>query len=223
MAVVIICLLSGIGAQFLFRGSTDSPEVLPADVIPESLSGVTIKDLPLAETESVRSAIDSVLGFSDYRYREYRSDGVTFSIYLAYWQDGKRHFMDIGTHAPDNCWVTNGWAMEPKLPRHVFSLQDGQSLWPVESRVFHAQGSTIYAAYWHLLNGEPIDYTKYGVGKSMGFIMDNLKSYMHGSDEQYFLRVSSNIPLIDLERVEAFQAVLKSLVKYLPLVAPRES
>lgn len=216
-----LLLAFGVGAQFIFLSSKESPEKLPDDILPQILPRVEVKDLPLAETESVQSAINEGLGFSDYRYREYRQDGITFSIYLAYWQNKKRHFLDIGTHAPDNCWVTNGWTMDPKLPRYVFTLQDGQGLWPVESRVFHAQGNTIYAAYWHLLDGEPIDYTKYKTGKSMSFIMDNLKNYMNGSAEQYFIRISSNIPLDQLEGNAAFQSILSSMAAQIPLINPQ--
>ena len=147
-------LVAGMASQFLFSlGRLPSAALLPVDVIPTSLPGVVTKDLDIAGTESVSKAIEEGLGFSDYRYREYRRGGVVFSIYLAYWQDRKRHFMDLGTHAPDNCWVSNGWQMEPKLPKYTFELGADNSTrktWPGESRIFHTGGNTINVVYWHL-------------------------------------------------------------------------
>jgi len=233
-----LIFIVGVGLQFFFQcGRSISSPLLPNNVIPEVISGVTIRDMQIAATESVVKAVDEALGFSDYRYREYRSDGIEFSVYLAYWQSRKRHFMDLGTHAPDNCWVSSGWKMDPKLPKRPFSVQIASSsgsggtqlsalnsqpsatTWPAEDRVFHAAGNTIYVAYWHLLDGKPLDYTRYGTGKTVGYLMDNLNHYWRGTAEQYFLRISSNRPLDELERDPAFQVVLASLAKHLPLSA----
>jgi hypothetical protein len=246
---LLFLLAAGFAAQFIFQiGRPPSAATLPAEVIPAALPGVDIKDLRVAETESVSKAVEEGLGFSDHRYREYRKGGVQFAVYLAYWQDRKRHFMDLGTHAPDNCWVSNGWKMDPKLPKRVFSVQvasssarsdaerggsalqlelktstgvvaTGATTWPAEDRVFHAGGNTIYVVYWHLLDGKPLDYTRYGTGKTVGYLMDNVRHYWRGTAEQYFLRISSNLPMDQLAQDPAFQAVLASLAKHLPLAA----
>jgi hypothetical protein len=240
---LLALLVAGFAAQFIFQiGRAPSADTLPAEVIPAALAGVDIKDLRVAETESVSKAVEEGLGFSDHRYREYRKGGVQFAVYLAYWQDRKRHFMDLGTHAPDNCWVSNGWKMDPKLPKRVFSVQrlatgiEGRATgdkqlttsnkeletsrtWPAEDRVFHAGGNTIYVVYWHLLDGKPLDYTRYGTGKTVGYLMDNVRHYWRGTAEQYFLRISSNLPMDQLAQDPAFQAVLASLAKHLPLAA----
>jgi hypothetical protein len=227
-ASLLALLVAGFAAQFVFQiGRAPSADTLPVDVVPAVLAGVVIKDLPVAETESVSKAVEEGLGFSDYRYREYRKGGVQFTVYLAYWQDRKRHFMDLGTHAPDNCWVSNGWTMEPKLPKRAFAVQKGAKdrdlgavrlTWPAENRVFQAGGNTIYVVYWHLLEGKPLDYTRYGTGKTVGYLMDNVGYYWRGTAEQYFLRISSNLPMEELEKQSAFQEVLASLAKATPLV-----
>jgi hypothetical protein len=255
---LIALLVVGLAAQFIFQiGRQPSAASLPVEMLPAGLPGVEVKDLPVAETESVSKAVEEGLGFSDYRYREYRSGGMQFAVYLAYWQDRKRHFMDLGTHAPDNCWVSNGWKMDEKLPKRAFALQrpvedkslslngngnsqlqgsgsqqsdlqlklktstgvvaTGATTWPAEDRVFHAGGSTIYVVYWHLLEGKPLDYTRYGTGKTMGYLVDNISHYWRGTAEQYFLRISSNLPMDQLEKEPAFQAVLASLTAHMPL------
>jgi hypothetical protein len=236
MVGAVALLLAAMASQFLFQlGRSPSASTMPADVIPAVLPGVAIKDLLVAETESVSKAVAEGLGFSDYRYREYRKNGVLLTVYLAYWQDRKRHYMDLGTHAPDNCWVSNGWVMDPKLPKKPFALESpalGASMpgkssqedahrqtWPAESRVFHAGGNTFYVAYWHLLDGQPIDYSRYGTGKTMGYFLDNLGYYWRGTGEQYFLRIASNRPLQELERDSVFKTVLASLAQHLPLEA----
>ena len=230
---LLVLLVLGLAAQFVFQiGRVPSAATLPTDVIPATLAGVEANDLSVAATESVSKAVEEGLGFSDYRYREYRKDGVQFAVYLAYWQDRKRHYMDLGTHAPDNCWVSNGWTMEPKLPKRVFSVQSlatsSQQLgtrqtWPAEDRVFHAGGNTIYVVYWHLLDGQPLDYTRYGTGKTVGYLLDNISHYWRGTGEQYFLRISSNTPMAELEKEPAFQTVLASLAIHVPLGEKRKN
>ncbi len=261
MIGLILLLVIGVVTQSLFQiGRKPSPTKLDPQVISASVAGVESKDLDIAGTESVSKAIAEGLGFSDYRYREYRRGGVQFTVYLAYWQDRQRHFMDLGTHAPDNCWVSSGWKMDPKLPKRAFELGAGSdelgagsdelgagslelgaksleleakslelvahssklkahssNTWPGESRIFQANGETIHVVYWHLLNGQPLDYTRYGTGKTMGYLMDNLGYYWRGTGEQYFLRVSSNRPVGEWQADPTFQAILTSLIKHMPL------
>lgn len=232
----MLLLLLAVLSQFVFQiGRPPSADKLAVDVIPTKLGGVEVKDLEIAGTESVSKAVEEGLGFSDYRYREYTKGRVQFAVYLAYWQDRKRHFMDLGTHAPDNCWVSNGWSMDPKHPKRVFSVQIASSsassgtqvsgltpqvsttTWPAEDRTFYATGNTIYVVYWHLIDGQPLDYTRYGTGKTVGYLLDNISHYWRGTAEQYFLRISSPLPMDELEREPAFQTVLASLAKHLPL------
>ena len=231
-------LAVALAAQFVFTlGRPPSAAKMAPEVIPNTLLRVQTKDLEIAATESVSKAVEEGLGFSDYRYREYRHNGVTFTVYLAYWQDRKRHFMDLGTHAPDNCWVSNGWTKAPKLPKRAFQLAasdqrlvasdqplatshqplGARQTWPAEMRVFHANDTTIYVAYWHLLAGRPLDYTRYGTGKTVGYLLDNISRYWRGTAEQYFLRISSPLPMEKLEKDEVFQQVLTSLAKHMPL------
>lgn len=246
---LLALLVVGFAAQFLFQiGRPPSAEKLATDVIPAVLPGFDTKDLLVAETESVSKAVEEGLGFSDYRYREYKKGRVQFAVYLAYWQDRKRHFMDLGTHAPDNCWVSNGWSMDPKHPKREFSVQVVSSsanagaqvsglspqvsgfgpqvsttTWPAEDRTFHTQGQTIHVVYWHLIDGKPLDYTRYGTGKTVGYLFDNISHYWRGTAEQYFLRISSNVTMAELERESAFQEVLASLAKHVPLAREKRS
>ena len=71
--------------------------------------------------------------------------------------------------------------------------------------------------YWHLLNGLPLDYTRYGTGKTIGYLMDNLGHYWRGTGEQYFLRISSNRPVGDWQADPLFQTILRSLLAHTPL------
>lgn len=222
-SAVLGFLILGLASQFLFAlGRVPSPAKMPVAVIPDTVTGAKIEDLQIAGTESLSRAIEEGLGFSDYRYREYTQGGVTFSIYLAYWQDRRRHYMDLGTHAPDNCWVSNGWKMDAKLPKQAFIVHGDDSLasietWPAENRIFHAGSTTLYVAYWHLVAGHPLDYTRYGTGKTVGYLLDNISFYLKGTSEQHFLRIASNVPLIELEKSSVFQTVMASLVKDTPL------
>lgn len=218
---IVALLVLGIAAQFLFQlGRAPSAEILPADILPNQLAGVVVKDLDIGGTELLNAAIAEGLGFSDYRYKEYRRGNDYFTIYLGYWQARQRHFMDLGTHAPDNCWVSNGMTMLPKLPKHTFALgAEGSAMWPAETRTFDNRGLKLHVVYWHLLNGKPIDYTRYGTGKTLGYLLDNISGYWRGTGEQYFIRIMSPMPIAELEQDAAFQRVLASLAKHAPLAA----
>ncbi len=73
--------------------------------------------------------------------------------------------------------------------------------------------------HWHLLNGQPLDYTRYGTGKTTGYLLDNIHHYWRGTGEQYFLRISSNRPVGEWEADPTFQAILTALVAHMPLGA----
>jgi len=220
---IFALLVLGISAQFIFQiGRAPSADRMPQNVLPNQILGVEVKDLDIGGNELLNAAIAEGLGFSDHRYKEYRTANQFFSIYLGYWQDRQRHFMDLGTHAPDNCWVSNGMKMQPKQPKTVFQIRSNSNnskiiTWPAETRTFEANGLYLYVVYWHILNKEPIDYTRYGTGKTMGYLLDNLSSYWRGTGEQYFIRVTSSLPIHDLQKEPSFQVVLESLALYTPI------
>jgi hypothetical protein len=216
LTVAILCV-AVITQAILPLGAVASAAKLPESILSQDIAGATVRDLPLAQTELTREAVDTILGFSDYRYREFRSSEGDFSVYLVYWKSRSRHFTDVGMHAPDNCWVSNGFVMAPKLCNVNFSLPDGRVLWPAQARVFNANGQTISVIYWHLLAGETIDYKNYGNGRTFGFILDNLGHFWSGTKEQYFLRISSSLPLENWSENALYQKIMSELARSLPL------
>jgi hypothetical protein len=224
--VLGIVLLAGVSGQFWFRksaGDASSPGALEPNILPQVLPGFVVKDVAIAGTESVSKAVSEGLGFSDYRYREYRRGDRWFAVYLAHWLPRTRHFAEVGTHVPDNCWVTSGWKLEAKEPRKSFARRASAMatadtrLWPAEARRFTANGESVEVVYWHLLGGRPLDYTRYGTGKTMEYFWDNRQAYLHGTDEQFFLRISTNVPWMEWEREAGFKNVLARLAAGIPL------
>lgn len=208
---VLVQVLTGLRAPI-------GVERLPSDAIPNSLPTTKVHDLQISATESVDNAIKEGLGFDDYRYREYTHGGKSFTVYLAYWRTNTRHFLDVATHAPDNCWVANGFTLLRKS-KMAQLVSDEQKLWPAEYREFGIGGEKIHVIYWHLVDGEPLDYTSYRHGKTLGFLLDNSKMLLRGAKTQYFLRISSITPFSELTSDPAFKSVLAALASKLPLVA----
>lgn len=164
----------------------------------------------------MNAAIEEGLGFDDYRYRRYQSTAGEFSVYLAYWSPRRRHFLDVSTHAPDNCWVTNGMTMSPEK-RSVELQIPSATIRAGNQRAFDAAGQQVNVIYWHLLGGRTVDYSRYGTGKTLGFIWDNRGLYSGGNQAQYFLRISSPQSFALLQAQLGFQAVLEALRRHVSL------
>lgn len=213
LLVVVCVLLLGIWANvFLWRPSAEQRQRLPVDILPRQAVGYTVTDLPIADTEMLQTVVKNELGYDDYVYRNFESSGRFFTIYLCFWRPERRHFFDIGTHAPDNCWVQNGWNPHPKRPYESFP-----GMRPAESRLFDKCRVSLDVYYWHLVGSRLINYGRYGRGRTLGFLFDNMKWSLSGRDEQYFLRISTNIPATELKRDPAFQDALGAISHYVPL------
>ena len=211
-----VLVLAGLASVFLFRDAPLERATLPMDVFPAALTGWTVTDLDIGGTESMNAAIEEGLGFDDYRYRRYQSAAGEFSVYLAYWSPRRRHFLDVGTHAPDNCWVTNGMTMSPEK-RSVELKIPSATIRAGNQRSFEAAGQQVNVIYWHLLGGRAVEYARYGSGKTLGFIWDNRGLYWGGNQAQYFLRISSPQSFALLQTQPGFQAVLEALRRHLSL------
>ena len=136
---------------------------------------------------------------------------------LTHWHAKRRHFLDVGTHVPDNCWTTAGWRLTAKNPPRTFTLADGRTLRVAESRAFFNGAQTFHMAYWHLLGEDRVDYARYGTGKTFAFMWDNKGLYWRGKGEQYFLNIMSTLPVEKLEAEPLFQEILTRLANFLPL------
>ena len=144
-------------------------------------------------------------------------------MYVAYWGAGKMPTRLVASHTPDRCWTENGWrclAMKFKQRQNFGTV----ALQPAEWRLFEPPlgGAPVYVLYWHLVDGRIYDYGERfnNVPSPVRWWKDAVEQALHGSQEQYFIRLTSSEPLENLWNDPGFAQVLTGLSQ-LGLVAPR--
>ncbi|MDR1789168.1 MAG: hypothetical protein LBR12_02230 [Opitutaceae bacterium] len=213
-------LLLAVGAQAFFRGAPGAGADLPADLLPAAFPGWRVENLRYAERADVAAAIEENIGYHDYVYRRYTRGDVEIVVDLTHWLPKQRHFLDVGMHVPDNCWVAAGMRLEKKAAPLTLRLADGRALKPAEARVFANGAREFYTACWHLIGEGRVDYARYGTGRTLAFVWDNLRFFHDGAGEQFFLNLNSNVPLERLEREPLWREILERLARFLPLAEP---
>lgn len=191
--------------------SGDLARRLPAQVGPW-LGG----DEPLGPNESVSDAASRVLNFDDYVYRIYRSGSATLGVYIAYWAPGRMPTHKVASHTPDRCWIENGWKIRDARFSVPVSAEE-LVLKPGEWRVFRPPGDTReqFVLYWHLVGDELYDY-----GARLNtrphpvkWVRDSMAYALKGSEEQYFIRLTSERPIEDLLADPSLAGLWKALAE----------
>ena len=155
------------------------------------------QDLELGSTERGIEKAKKILNFDDHFYREYRNGDLVFSLYVAYWGEGKMPAQLVASHTPDRCWVENGMKCLDYRFSENLSVENF-SLLPAQWRVFKKPNSqnNSYVLYWHLIDGELYDFGNRlnAIPHPLNWIRDALKDAFLGTREQYFVRLVSNVP-----------------------------
>ena len=189
-----------------------------ASVLPSSLDGVVIEDLPLGPNEYVDQKARDKLDYDDVVYRSYQSGSGIFSVYVAYWNAGRYSPGFITSHTPDRCWTLAGMSCLEFQTKYTL-ISGKQKLKGAEWRIFSApEGGHIHVVFWHLVGDELYDYG----GKFHSY----MKPYVDPANRvknvifdlfkpqgsQYFVRVSSDRSLESWSDNPAFIAVMNSLI-----------
>jgi hypothetical protein len=217
LAIVVgVLLLLAVGLQvWPVHGGKASPGKGKhlASVLPEVLVGVKSRALELGNTENVRTAVERTLQYDDVFYREYRVGEATVTVYAAYWGPARMPTQLVASHTPDRCWVENGWACEQS--RHdVTSGITGDSFLPAEWRLFKAPvGPKLHVIFWHLVGDQVYDYgERLNRAPSVWrWWRDAASQIIKAPPEQYFIRVTSDIPFEKLQADPAWQDLLRAL------------
>jgi hypothetical protein len=187
-----------------------------AQAVPASVPGWNSHDLPLGANEFLSGEAEKILNYDDVVYREFDHAETTFGVYVAYWGAGKMPTRMIAIHTPDRCWTGNGWnclAMKFRQTEHF----EGQALQPAEWREFEPPdgGPPTYVLYWHLVDGRVYDYGSRfnAVPDPWLWWKDVVDQLLRGSQEQLFIRLTSNRPFSTLWSDPGFVAVLQHLSK----------
>lgn len=222
--LALLTILTAVGLQwFRMRDIKEGDRVSavrPSNLarqLPTSLGGWPGRDEALGPNEVARSAVERVLNYDDYVYRIYERGGRRIGIYAAYWSAGRMPLQKVASHTPDRCWTENGWQCEEM--RHAESLRTGNLvLRPAQWRSFRppaASGQREYVLYWHRVGDRLYDYGD-RFNNRPGIVQwwrDTVLYAFAGSEEQYFIRVTSNRPFEELSGEPAWRELLESLAR----------
>jgi hypothetical protein len=185
-----------------------------AKSVPSSVPGWTSQEVPLGPTEFLANEVEKVLNYDEVLNRDFSRGNVRFGVYVAYWGAGKMPVRLVASHTPDRCWTENGMHcidMKFKFPVRF----EGAALQPAEWRLFEppAGGSPTYVLYWHLVDGHDYDYGERfnSIPDPVLWWKDAVQQVLTGNREQYFIRLTSNIPFDALWKDPGFADVVRGL------------
>ena len=214
LPAVTLALAVGLQGLNLFSEKPHARAAHLARAVPADLPGWSAREMPLGASEFLAGEVEKVLNFDEVLYREYSRAGEKFEVYVAYWGAGKMPTRMVASHTPDRCWTENGWqCVEMKFKQN--GLFAGITLQPAEWRIFQPPrgNQPTYVIYWHLVEGRIYDYGERfnQVPSPVLWIKDAMQQAFLGSREQYFIRLTSNLPLESLAGDPGFAAVLHGL------------
>ncbi len=214
LPALVLATAVALQGTHLFRETPRPRNIHLAQTVPASLPGWEGRDVPLGPNEFVAGEVEKVLNFDQVLYREFRHNGETFGVYVAYWGPGKMPTRFVASHTPDRCWTENGWHCVEMRFRQKEPFEGGE-LQPAEWRLFNPPdgGSPIYVLYWHLVDGKVYDYGERfnAVPEPYRWWKDAVQQVLLGSREQIFIRLTCNAPLEHLWNDPGFAEVLRSL------------
>lgn len=189
-----------------------------ADVVPRSLPGWEVQDLPIAETEEMLKQVEAILEYDDAVCRTYRKGALEVQVYVAYWRPGSVPYGQAGAHTPDTCWIYNGWTCLNRLRSQPSDI-NGRALVPYEFGVFSKSTVTLDVIFWHLVGGKPYGYVQDGWRSGVKGYLERLPRLRddfraHGfnlAQEQFVVRISTNSQFAQLWADKDFIALMESL------------
>lgn len=180
------------------------------EIMPSELPGWTIEDLGMAESPESSARISEFLNFDDAIFRVYQYGNSFVGLYVAYWTPGKASYRWAGAHTPDTCWVQNGWTRNDRKYRVPFG-NDTISFQPAEFGVYQKDESVQNVYFWHLVGGTAFGYEQQGGHNIFGALIDVKKHGLNLREEQFFVRLSSNRTLEELNEIDGFSEILEAL------------
>lgn len=188
-----------------------------SDYLPGAGGGWTIQDLPLGPTEYAAEFSQKLLRLDDFVFRHYRKGAVEFAVYCAYWRPGSQSTNEVGIHNPDNCWAGQGWKAEDNRTTRVLDLPAGMT-WPGQYRAMERGRDRQHVIFWHVQGGRP---TGQAMRRERWFEQARaLAGSLWQSTlamrefEQYFIRISANVPFDVLQREPQFARVLAAIAPF---------
>jgi len=212
----VVTLLVTLSLLLVIEGRSDFSQLaipdLETDLIRDA-SGWSAINVPVADTQEMREAVDELLNYDAGLYRVYRKGNLELGVYVAYWRPGKMHYRLIHGHNPDVCWVGAGWKITSAWNGRAWHVEGSLVLKPAQYREMTLGNKSSYILFWHLLDGESFSYDRVGRSPIWSFIRDLWERGLDQNAEQWVIRVSSNVPFEELESDPGFQEIMSSLAE----------
>lgn len=172
-----------------------------------------VSELPIGETEAVGAATIDVLGSDNIIHREYKKSATVITVFIVHWS-AKNSTMprQIAFHSPDHCWSRTGF--ERTMLDDYYSLKN-QSI-DVKAgkyREFKSSHQTHYVLYWQMFGKEVLSYTQGDevVPSDKTVLDDFFSGRAFKAEEQYFIRITSNVMFDQLSSNPMLNRILTSL------------
>jgi len=217
-----LCVLFGAIASVVYGNLIKQRTIVSTGLIkqlPKAPTGWLSTDQPIASTPEMQKAVNEMLNYDEAVFRTYSSNGISFSVYAAYWSPGRFHPRLISIHTPDVCWVGNGMTQVKADYNYQLKI-DSQTLWHGQYREFTANGIQTNVVYWHILNGKPSGYAEGPNSLSQDFFATMWRDMHEGIGEQYFIRISSDSSIEKCIKEPVFTQILQH---FGPILIKRDS
>lgn len=173
-------------------------------------AGWTVREEPLGASEVDRNLVLKTLRYDDATFLVFTKGRVNFALFMAHWQPGKVDLREVNAHTPDTCWMNTGWRIKEK--RGEFTGFAAEKLLPGQWRCYAQEsGAVQYVSFWHLVGGEPVLMWRNGFPKLEFMWRVFWKDIGLLGREQYFIRISSTLPLEEIWEDPTFREVLRIL------------
>lgn len=213
LLLVAAVLLAAVGIQFYPVVIPPPPTTKSGELrttIPANVPGWTSAELDIADTPEMKAAVEDTLRFDDSLVRHYRRGNVSVILYVAYWGPGKMPYRMVGAHSPDTCWVQNGWKREDRS--QWASCPTGEPFaQPIEWGTYRREGFLSQVLFWHVVGGELYAFEQHGLHNPFGIFHDFARFGLAQRREQFFVRVSSNVPFDEIWDDPGFQQFMTPL------------
>ena len=211
LGFAILLTALGLRAYFAFvpPPETTLHEAL-AEIMPSEIPGWKIKDMDMAESPESSVRISNFLKFDDAIFRLFEKGDIFVGLYIAYWSPGKTSYRWAGTHTPDTCWVQSGWTRTDREYSIPFK-HDEVAFEPAEFGIYEKNGRAQNVYFWHLVGGRAFSFKQQGGHNIFGALLDIKHHGLDLRQEQFFIRLSSNKSLEELNKIPGFGTILDGL------------
>lgn len=178
-----------------------------------NLNQWSVLDIPVANSQEMVAYINEVLAFDDALYRVYRNGELEVAVWIAYWSPGKVDVKDVQLHFPENCWVYSGWEIQDWSQDYIFELRDHRALVDGNYRNMVKGSMQREIVFWHKVGTDNLLFSigsrniKYKIREMINFIF-------RMPHEQYYIRISSNIPFSELSGDPDYEKIISSIAKF---------